>query len=387
MTRPRVYPILPWLIWALIVPLALVALGAVLVASIQAQTLLFDHPNLWWLGGLVPVAGLVVLLARYGKSRALARFASADLAPLLAQRISPAKQAFRAGLVVLAITCLVAGVIGPRWGIYLTKEKVRGVDVVVALDVSRSMLATDVAPNRLAAAKMQLRQQLTERTVFKRANRFGLIAFAGTTSLRMPLTTDTLAFRQKLDALSPSDVPVGGTAIAQAIRRGVDLFHKSPEDATKVLLLVTDGEDHEGDPVAQAQLAWEDNHVHVYTVGVGDPSLTVGARVPQSAHSSKPILYDGQIVFSKVNVDALRQVAEVGEGQYVPLPHLNKLVDAIAAMHQSELSTEERIRHKPRYQWFVLAALLALTLETLMRDGRSGEVAAPQRVWQQEALA
>jgi len=386
MRRP-VYPLLPWLICAVIVPLGLVAAGAVLTTVIDVHTLLFDHPDLWWLGGVVPSAGILVLVARYGKARALARFASPALAPLLTQRISPLKQAFRAGLLVLALTFLVAAIIGPRWGIYLTQEKVRGVDVVVALDVSRSMLATDVAPNRLEAAKRQIRRQLTERTVFKRANRFGLIAFAGSTSLRMPLTTDTLAFRTKLEALDPSDVPRGGTAVANAIRRGVDLFAKSPEEATRVLMIVTDGEDHEGDPVAEAQLAWEEHHIRVYTLGVGDPSLSVGARVPKSAESGKPLLHDGQIVFSKLDVDTLRQVASVGHGQYVPMHHLHELVNAIAGMHQTELSTEDRIRHKPRYQWFVLAALLALALETLMSDARPGEAAVAKRVWQQEALA
>jgi len=385
--RRTVYPIGPWLFWTLALPLAVVAMGAAITVSVDVQTLLFDHPHLWWLGGAVPLAGLLALYSMYRKRRILARFASNGLAPILTSTLSSSKQACRAGLFVLAVTCVVAGIIGPRWGIYLSKEKVRGVDVVVALDVSRSMLATDVAPNRLEAAKQRIRQQLTERTVFKRANRFGLVAFAGSTSLRLPLTTDTLAFRAKLEALSPSDVPRGGTAIAQAIRRSVDLFARSPEEATKVLLLVTDGEDHEGDPIAEAQLAWEEHGIRVYTVGVGDPSSAAGARVPESEQSSKPLLHDGQIVFSKLNVETLRQVASAGHGQYVAIEQLHQLVNAIAGMHQVELSTEDRIRHTPRYQWFVLAALLLLAAETIMRDVRTVDEKAPQRVWQQEAIA
>ena len=386
MRRRTVYPMGPWLFWAVALPLATLALGAVVTVSIDIETLLFDHAHLWWLGGAVPLAGTLALYSMYRKRRMLSRFASGELAPMLTTNLSSAKQACRAGMFVLAVTCVVAGIIGPRWGIYLTKEKVRGVDVVVALDVSRSMLATDVSPDRLAVAKQRIRQQLTERTVFKRANRFGLVAFAGSTSMRLPLTTDTLAFRAKLETLDPSAVPRGGTAIAQAIRRSVDMFARSPEEATKVLLLVTDGEDHEGDPIAEAQLAWEEHGIRTYTIGVGDPALTVGARVPESAQSGKPMLHDGQIVFSKLDVEALRQVAGVGHGQYVPIEHLHQLVNAIAGMLQMELSTEDRIRHRPRYQWFILAALLLLAVETIMRDVRSVDGAAPQRVWQQEAF-
>ena len=386
MIRRTVYPIRLCLCWAVALPFAIVALGAVVTVSVDVETLLFDHAHLWWLGGAVPLAGLLALYSTYRKRRALLRFASGELAPLLTSNLSSPKQAFRGGMFVLAVTCLVAGILGPRWGIYLTKEKVRGVDVVVALDVSRSMLATDVLPNRLAVAKQRIRQQLTERTVFKRANRFGLVAFAGSTSLRLPLTTDTLAFRAKLEALDLSAVPRGGTAMAQAIRRSVDMFARSPEEATKVLLLVTDGEDHEGDPIAEAQLAWEEHGIRVYTIGVGDSALTVGARVPESPRSGKPMLHDGQIVFSKLDVETLRQVAGVAHGQYVPIEHLHQLVNAIAGMHQMELSTEDRIRHTPRYQWFVLAALLLLAIETIMGDVRSVDDAGPQRVWQQEAL-
>jgi len=386
MTRRAVYPMGPWLFWGLALPLAVVALGAVVTISVDVRTLLFDHPHLWWLGAAVPLCGLLALYSMYRKRRTLSRFVSGGLAPLLAGNLSSGKQACRAGLFILAVCCVVAGIIGPRWGIYLAKEKVRGVDVVVALDVSRSMLATDVTPNRLAVAKRHIRQQLTERTVFKRANRFGLLAFAGTTSLRLPLTTDTLAFQTKLEALEPSSVPRGGTAIAQAIRRAVDMFARSPEEATKVLLLVTDGEDHEGDPIAEAQLAWEEHGIRVYTVGVGDPALSVGSQVPESAGSAKPLLHDGQIVFSKLDVETLRQVASVGHGQYVPIEHLHQLVNAIASMHQMELTTEDRIRHTPRYQWFVLAALLLLAVETMMGDVRGGDDTTPRRLWQQEAL-
>ena len=387
MSRKPVYPLGPCLFWAIAVPLVAMGFGTAVVATVDVSTLLFDHPHLWWLGAVVPVAGLLTLWGVWRKRTTMARFASDELAPLLARSVSPGKHAFRGGLFVLAVMFVVGGIIGPRWGIYLSKTKVRGVDVVVAMDVSRSMLASDVPPNRLAVAKQRVRQQLTERTVFKRANRFGLLAFAGSTSLRLPLTTDSLAFRAKLDALDTSSAPRGGTAIAQAIHRATDMFARSPKEATKVLLIVTDGDDHEGDPVAAAQLAWEEHGIHVYTVGAGAATSAAGARVPESARSGKPLLYDGQIVFSKLSVPTLKKIAGVAHGEYVPLEQLNQLVDAIANMHQSELTTEDRIRHTPRYQWFVLAALLLLAMETLTGESKPVGDAAPLRLWQQEGAA
>lgn len=386
--KPRpVYPLGPWLFWALGLPLAGMVLGTTLVATVNVDTLLFDHPRLWWIGACVPLAGLIVVASVYRKRAMLSRFASGALSPLLARSVSPGKQALRRGLLVLAVMFISAGIVGPRWGIYLSKVKVRGVDVVVAVDVSRSMLAGDMPPNRLTVAKERVRQQLTERTVFRRANRFGLLAFAGSASLRLPLTTDALAFRVKLDALDTSSALRGGTAIAQAIRRASDMFARSPEEATKVLLVVTDGDDHEGDPTAEAQLAWEEHGIHIYTVGAGVANSTAGARVPESPGSGKPLLHDGQIVFSKLDVETLKKVATVAHGQYVPLEQLHQLVDAIADMHQSELSTEDRIRHTPRYQWFVLVALLLLAMETLTGESRPVSETAPVRLWQQEGAA
>jgi Ca-activated chloride channel family protein len=284
----------------------------------------------------------------------------------------------------LALACLVAGIVGPRWGIYMEKQRVFGRDIVVALDVSRSMLAEDVEPNRFERAKREIRQQLTERGAFAQSNRLALLAFAGSTSLRMPLTTDTVAFRSKLEQLTIGAAPRGGTAIGDAIRKSVDLFAKSPAEAEKIILLVTDGEDHEGGPVDAAREAWDKDGIRVYTIAVGDPSSAVGAQVPAGPGSDKPLLYQGQIVFSKLNSEALREIAQAGAGEYVPVTEMFRAVNKISSMKKAELSAEERMRHQPRYQWFVAAALLLLLVESLISDMRK-DAGEPMRIWQQEA--
>jgi Ca-activated chloride channel family protein len=373
--------------WVIALPLAAVAMGVALVGATDIGDLPFDNPELWWIAGAVPLAGILLLYSVVRRRAALPRFASLELAPLLAARVSPPRQAIRAALCVLAIAMLSAAILGPRWGIYLEKQKVHGVDIVVAVDLSRSMLAGDMEPNRLERAKREIRQQLTERAVFRRAHRLGLLAFAGTTSLRVPLTTDHLSFRNKLDGLAVGSIPRGGTAIAEALRDAADLFARSPEQATKVILLFTDGEDHEGGPVETAREIHEEQGIRVFTIGVGDPTRTVGAQVPaDGAGGSKPLLYDGQIVFSKLDVAGLRQIAEASRGQYAPIQDLYVLVDAISNMWLTELTTEERRRHRPRYQWFVALALVLLGLETLIGERRP--VAEElQRVWQQEGDA
>lgn len=387
MNRRVLYPPALWSTWTMIVPFGVMALAALVVATSDAKTLVFDNPQLWWLGAVIPVTGLLWLYGVGRRRRALNAFASAQLAPLLASTVSPSRQAIRAGMTILAVVMIVSALIGPRWGMYLEKQRVFGVDVVVALDVSRSMLANDLQPNRLERAKRDLRQQLTERGAFKNAHRLGLLAFAGTTSLRLPLTTDHVAFRSKLDALRVGAVPRGGTAIAQAIAAAVDLFAKSPQQATKVVLLCSDGEDHEGGPVEEAQAALKEYGIHVFTIGVGDPKRTVGAEVPAAdGRVSKPLLHDGQIVFSKLDVEGLRTIANAGGGDYASIEELNRVVDKIANMRTTELTTEERVRHQPQYQWFVAVALLLLGLEMMIREVRPDTSNDLQRTWQQGAV-
>jgi Ca-activated chloride channel family protein len=380
------YPLPLWVWWALGVPLGLVAVGVTIVAITDAATIPFDNPHHWWLLGAVPVAGLFVLYGAVRKRQAVYRFTSEPLASLLLPSVSPARQSLRAGLVVLAAGSTAAAILGPRWGVYMEKQTVRGVDIVIALDVSRSMLATDIEPNRLERAKREIRQQLTERAVFGGTNRLALLAFAGSTSLKVPLTTDQHSFRTRLDQIHYGDAPQGGTAIAGAIRAASDLLSKSSEDATKLIILFTDGEDHEGGPIEAAQEVRSEGNVLVFTVGVGDPSRTVGAQIPaDDTTRGKPLIHDGQIVFSKLDVESLRAIAQAGGGRYAPVEDLFALVNSIARLHRVELTTEQRERHRPQYQWFLAFALLCLALETMIAERRTVPSSAPLRTWQKEA--
>ena len=143
MTSRVLYPMSHWLVWTVLVPVALIAIGFLAVISVDDNDLVFDNPDLWWIGGVGPLAGLIVLYGVARRRRALGRFTSPELAPLLASHVNPPAQSLRQGLFLIALTLIAAGIIGPRWNLYLERQKVYGVDIVVALDVSRSMLAED----------------------------------------------------------------------------------------------------------------------------------------------------------------------------------------------------------------------------------------------------
>ena len=382
----RFYPLSTWLMWVLLLPAGLVVLALAVFLLTDVGALLYDSLHLGWLLAAAPGAGLVFLYGAWRRRRAMAAFSSASLAPLLAPNVSAPRQALRAALVVLALLAIALAALGLRWGVYLEERSAFGVDVVVAVDVSRSMLARDLTPNRLERTKREIRIQLTERSAFQRANRLGLLAFAGSTSMKVPLTLDHGFFRKAVENLRIGSAPRGGTALAEAIYEAADFFAASPQEATKIILLITDGEDHEGDPIAAAQTVATEQGIKVFTIGVGDPSLTAGAEVPSGAGpNAQPLLHEGQLVFSKLNEDHLRAIADAGgHGVYALLEDLHRLVDALEGMQRHQLTTEERERHKPRYQWFAAAALFLLLLETLISERCRTHADGPLRAWTSE---
>lgn len=385
MKQPTLYPRYLILAWVVVLPLGLVVAGGLLVGLTGLGELPFDNLDLWWTVAAVPLASLLTLFGIWRSRSALYAFSSRSLAPLLLAGYSASRALARRGILLAAIVMLTIALLGPRWGIYLEQQEVYGTDIVAVVDVSRSMLARDLEPNRLARTREEIRQQLTERAVFKQGHRLGLMLFAGSTVIRLPLTTDHFAFRNRLSEVEVGSVKRGGTNIGQAIERAVDLFAGSPERATRIMLLFTDGEDHGGRGEEAARIAYEEHDVRVFPIGIGDAASSVGARVPESADSDKPLLYEGQIVFSKLNVEDLRAIAKAGNGRYAQVENLNRVVDAIAGMRHEKLTTEERMRHRPRYQWFLAAALALMAIEFGLVQKPGPDVQADQRVWNLEA--
>jgi Ca-activated chloride channel family protein len=318
---------------------------------------------------LVPVLVVVLLYGHTRRRRALERFA----APELLERLAPGQDALRRGvkavLLLLAPVFMVGALVGPKWGEYYEDVKRKGIDIMVALDVSRSMLARDVAPNRLERAKQDIRDLVR----ILPGDRVGLVTFAGTATLACPLTTDYGFFRLALEDAGTHSTPRGGSLIGDAVRKCVSCFDDRIQKY-KAIILITDGEDHESEPVRAARDAYEQHGVRVYTVGIGDSGD--GARIPTTEGGTETYLrYEDQEVWSRMDPVVLSKMADAGNGAYVPAGtaniELDKIYDQyIAAQEKREFEETHLKRYRVQFQWFVGAALLCLAAESLLSPCR-----------------
>lgn len=331
-----------------------------------------------WL--VLAVAALLVI-AMVRRHRALRRFADA---PLLTSIAPPPQTALRITKLILrtlALGMLVVALLGPRGGETTVKVFKRNIDVMVCLDVSRSMLARDIAPNRLERAKVSIVDDLIPALA---GDRIGVIAFAGVPRLVCPLTDDYGFLRLVLEDVDTRSAPRGGSLIGDAIRKAADYF-PTTLDTHKVILLITDGEDHESFPVEAAQAAWEDKKIPVVAIAIGDERE--GARIPLPADNGESYLeYEGQTVWSKANFDDLRKVAAASDlNAFVPVGtknfDLGKIYNeqVVPAIRYRERADSEQVKQPPQFHWFAGAALLLVLIEAVLREGKHPQTRFAQR--------
>ncbi len=304
------------------------------------------------------------------KRRALRVFASANLLVRLMPSVSGSRQAAKAWLLIAALTCVGSALLGPRWGTYWRQVQQKGVDIMVVLDVSRSMLAEDVTPNRLERAKLDLKDLLT----ILEGDRVGLITFAGVPVLKSPLTPDYGFYRLILDDVDIEAAPKGGTLVGDAIRLAVRSFDDKIKKH-KVILLITDGEDHDSYPLEAAKDAYEQQGIRIYTVGLGDQ--TQGTRIPVEKKDGKSVYltYEGEEVFSKMNPTVLQEIAVLTQGAYVPAGTRSIDLDEIykqqiARLERREFKERKVERRRARFQWFVACGMILLISETWLGERR-----------------
>jgi Ca-activated chloride channel family protein len=329
----------------------------------------FAYP-LWLLIGLAAILSTALLLwFTEGQARKrLARFVSPDLVQRLADTRSPHRIWLRHGLLLLSILLLCSALARPQWGATWQKKETRGIDLMIALDTSRSMLAEDIVPNRLERSKLAILDLLE--TV--EGDRVGLIAFAGNAFLQCPLTLDYQAFRQTLAALDTSTIPVGGTDVASAIEEAEAYFEKTGND--RILILMTDGEDLGEAGLARAREAGE-RGTRIITVGVGSPK---GELIPiRRPDGQRDFLRDteGNPVSTSLDAQTLMQIAEATGGVYSALgPTGAGLIEAYQfSLAQTESAERnEMLQRIPveRFQWPLLAALFLLVAEALISNRR-----------------
>ena len=320
----------------------------------------FSHPEMLWLLWLVLPLGLLLRVAAARKTAALHRFADPELLDALRPPRSAGRMALRRILLLGGLVGIIGALAGPRWGFQWEDVERRGVDLVVALDLSRSMLAEDARPDRLTAAKREIRDLIE----LLKGDRVALVAFAGTAFIQCPLTLDYHAFELFLDEMDPDWVPVGGTDLAGAVRTAMEAFPEN-ERSGRAVLLITDGEDHSG----KLRLAAEDARkagVHVFVVGMGDPG---GAPIPDGRGGF--IKENGKVVLSRLDEAGLKELTLTTEGTYVRSVagdlDLRRvyLEDIKGTLEARALAASRQRRWEERFQWALLPALLLLVLEGL----------------------
>lgn len=332
------------------------------------RDLQIGNPAYWLFGLLLAACVAAILFAVLWRGRARASLATPTRLPFVLGAASGRVPFLRACLVLMAIVLLAVAAMDIRWGRVSREVPQRGIEVMFALDVSRSMLAEDVSPNRLERSKQMIRDTLTEMA----GDSVGLVLFAGESRQAIPITSHYDEFRQRLDSVHPSDIDRGGSRLGDAIRVAKSAF-LSDGSTSKAIVLLTDGEDMESDPIEAARTAFQEDGVTIFTIGLGD--MQQGARIPVESRIGKQyVQHRGQSVWSKLDGKVLKQIAEVTGGDCI-LAGTKQVNMAdfyhgyLAPLPDSVVQTKSVDNYEARFQWFLAPAIGLLLLE-LMVAGR-----------------
>ncbi len=325
------------------------------------------YPDRWvWLLAVPALIGFL-FWARRRLRRDMERFAGQGLLAHLTDSVLWQRRVMRAVLLVIGLCSVLLALVGPQWGFEWEEVKRRGVDILIAIDVSKSMLAEDVKPNRLERAKLAVRELVP----MLQGDRIGLVLFSGSSFVQCPLTADYGAFLMILDEANPDLIPRGGTALADAVRTSLAAF-EAASTGDKALVLITDGEDHEGDALAAVRDAVKAG-ARIFCVGMGTPE---GELIPiTDAAGGRTFLKDrqGRTVKSRLDETTLAQMAQETGGSYVRATPTSLGLDLLYRDRISKLSPSEtedtlRQRYQHRFQWPLAFGWLLLMLEMLFSD-------------------
>lgn len=316
---------------------------------------------------LIPILIIGLIIAAKRKRAAMARFAQYDTLSRIVKPANKGKRLTKLCFIILGVFFLIFSLIEPKWGYRWEEVTRRGIDIVVAVDTSKSMLADDVKPNRLGAAKREIEDLLK----VLRGDRIGLVVFAGSAFISCPLTIDYGAFRLFLDDLDTSLIPVGGSSIDRAIERSITAFDVKVKNH-KAIILITDGEDHSGRVIEAAKEARE-NGIIIYTVGVGKKE---GSYIKiKDEHGHEVLLKDkeGQVIKSRLDEVTLNKIAIETGGVYTPAYGtewgLARIyTQRISQLEKKELKSGRTKRYENRYQIPLFIALVFITLESLISE-------------------
>ena len=329
-----------------------------------------DEKIYFYLLSIIPVMVVIYVLLQIWKKRTQKKFATSDLL----KRLSPSKSNFKSVLklifLIVGLSFLVLGLVNPKIGTKLETVKREGVDIVFAIDVSKSMLAEDIAPNRLEKSKRLVSEIINQLA----SDRIGIIAYAGQAFPQLPITTDYGAAKMFLQSMNTDMLSSQGTDINEAIELASTYFDDE-EQTNRVLFIVSDGEDHsEGSTIDAVELA-VDEGIRIFTIGVGK---TKGSPIPIKRNGIVESLKkdsQGEVVITKLNEEILEEIADEGNGEYVNGSNTEDAVDFIKEqlnqMDKKEFEAKQFAEYKDQFQWFLGIGLLFLFLEVFLLDRKT----------------
>lgn len=328
----------------------------------------FAHISFFYLLALIPVFTMSLVLFLVWRRKALNRFGEFQLIHRLMPEFSTGRLIFKFVLLMIAFAFLVLALADPQTGSKMEKVERRGIDVMIALDVSNSMLAEDIRPSRLERAK----QAISKLIDCLDGDRIGIIVFAGKAYNQLPITTDYGAAKMFLSAINTNIVPVQGTAIADAIEMATGSFGQSTHN--KAIIVISDGEDHQGDVLEKTEAAVKKGIV-VYSLGIGTPE---GGPIPVyngDIRTGYKKNRDGTTIITRLDDSLLQRIASVGKGMYVRITNSEegwqKVFDDLNKIQKSELESRQFSDYEDRFQYFIGFSLLFLIFELFVFDKKN----------------
>jgi len=316
---------------------------------------------------LIPAAIVFFILAGISKRKRIEKFGDSALMEKLSSSKSLVKERIRKVLIVIVLSFLIVALARPQIGSRLTMTKRYGVDIMIAIDTSSSMLAQDIKPSRIEKAKLEISSLIDK----LKGDRVGILTFAGDSFMQCPLTLDYSAAKMFLNIIEPGMMPKPGTAIGDAIKVATKSFTKK-ERKHKVLVLITDGEDHNTNPAEAASEAKKEG-VMIYTIGIGTRK---GEPIPIMDSSGRISGYkkdkSGEVVMTKLDEEMLQKIALITDGKYYHATagefELDKIYGEIDKMDKKELSSRLFTQYEDRFQYFLGAAFILLCIEFMVGD-------------------
>jgi Ca-activated chloride channel homolog len=328
----------------------------------------FAHTYYFYLLLLLPVFVAVFILFLIWRKKALNRFGNRSVILQLMPEYSNIRLVYKFILLLVTYTFLVIAIAGPQTGSKLEEIKRKGIDLMIALDVSNSMLAEDIKPNRLERAK-----QAISRLIDKlEGDRIGIVVFAGKAYIQLPITTDYGAAKMFLSTINTNLIPTQGTVIADAIEMASSTFGESQRN--KAIVIITDGEDHQGNVLEQAETAAKKG-ISIYTIGMGSAE---GAPIPiyngniQTGYKKDR---QGTTIISRLDETLLQRIASLGNGFYVRANNnetgLQKIFEEINKIEKTEIESKQFSDYENRFQYFIAISLIFLVFELFVFDKKN----------------